>query len=749
MPAATPRRVVLLVLLAVMSAVVATSAHALPSRHLGGTVEIITLSNRADLISDGDALVRIVLPRHAKPSSLTVRLGGRNVTRLFAVRRDGWIEGLVTGLKLGRNVLTASLSNGPGARLTITNHPKGGPIFAGPQIQPWLCTTQENQLGPALDAQCNAPTKISYLYQPTGSSNGNYKSYDPNNPPSDVATTKTDEGKTVPYIIRVEEGTLDRSIYKLMVLADPKKPWTPTDPQRAWDRKLFVAFGGGCGTMHMQTPPTQAGTSFPYGPIEYFFGDSAADGELQQPELLSRGWMTSGTGLSTLNQNCNEVVSAEALMMLKEHVIDSYGPVLRTISVGGSGGSLQQYNIASAYPGLLDGIVPTQSFPDLWNMTGDTAECYLMDHYFSQVSPQLWTNTDQQLAVEGKSGPLSCGEFVGTFADWFDPQNRGVFHAGAAVRFGCDLPPNEDYRPIVNPTGARCAVQDYQNAIWGHGGPTNAAPLPYDNTGVQYGLLALKRGIITPAQFVDLNAHIGGIDNEGDFIAQRSVMNRTTATTMYRADRTTDARRLANVPIIDERAVVNASNPEKLSDMHQPFYTSVMQARLDAANGTHANMVSWSVVPTNMDMDAALAIDRWLSAVASDRSHLSRAQKIIRDKPKDLVDTCWINSQPVTNKATCAKQYPGPANGGDARIGAGEGLTDNIRKCTLKPLRRADYNVTFTASEWDQLQTVFPHGVCDWSHPSVGYQPSKAWMTYAGGPGGQPLAPAPTSRPIR
>lgn len=745
---AVPRRVVLLVVLAIMSVVAVTSARAVPNRHIRGTVEMVTLSNRADLISGGDALIRIVIPQHAKLSHLTVRLGEQDVSRQFAVRRDGWIEGLVTGLKVGRNVLTAALSDGRGARLTITNHAKGGPVFAGPQIQPWLCTTQENGLGPALDDQCNAPTKVSYLYQPTGSSSGSYKSYDPNNPPNDVATTRTDEGKTVPYILRVEEGTLDRSIYKVMVLADPKKPWTPTNPQRAWDRKLFVAFGGGCGTMHMQTPPTQAGTSFPYGPIEYFFGDSAADGELQQPELLSRGWMTSGTGLSTLNQNCNEVVSAEALMMLKEHVIDTYGPVLRTISVGGSGGSLQQYNIASAYPGLLDGIVPTQSFPDLWNMTGDTAECYLLDHYFSQVSPQLWTSTDQQFAVEGKSGPLSCGEFVGTFADWFDPQNRGVFHAGAAVRFGCDLPPNETYHPIVNPTGARCAVQDYQNAIWGHGGPLNAAPLPWDNAGVQYGLRALQRGFITPAQFVDLNTKIGGIDNEGDFTTARAVMSRATANTMYRADRTTDAHELANVPIIDERAVVNASYPETMSDMHQPFYTAVMRARLDAANGTHANMVSWSVVPGNLDMTAALAIDRWLAAVARDKSDLPLAQKIIRDKPRDLVDTCWINSQPVTNKATCARQYPPPVNGGDARIAAGEGLTDNNRKCRLKPLRRTDYKVTFTDDQWKQLQAAFPSGVCDWTRPSVGWQPSKTWMTYTGGPGGQPLGPAPRSRPI-
>ena len=720
----------------------------LPARADAGDVVISVLSNRADLVSDGDALVEVRVPASARTKELRIFLGSRDITGVFDRSQRSRARGLVTGLRNGQNVLEARLSDGQGARLTITNHSKGGPVFAGPQVPDWTCTTAENGLGQPTDAACNAPTKISYMYQPRGASAGSYKAYDPGNPPSDVATTRTDEGKTVPYIIRVEEGTLDRSIYKVMVLADPAKPWTATTPQPAWDRKLLVAFGGGCGTMHLQNPPTQAGLAFPFGPVEYAFGDSASDGEIQQPAVLSRGWMTAGTGLNTLNFNCNEVVSAEALMMLKEHIVDRYGTVRRTISVGGSGGSLQQYNIASAYPGLLDGIVPTQSFPDLWAMTGDTADCYLGDHYFTSVSPQLWSDQQQQLAVEGKSGPLSCGEFVGTFADWFDPQNRGVFHAGAAVRFGCELPPTDTYEPVVNPTGVRCSVQDYQRAIWGHSGPRDAAPLPIDNTGVQYGLTALRRGRISPAQFVDLNAGIGGIDNEGEFIPRRASMSDRTAGTMYRADRTTDAHRLAQVPIIDVRQFVDASDPETKSDMHQPFYTAVMRARLRAANGTDANMVRWSGVPQNMDMDGVLAMDRWLQAVAADHSDLPRSQKIIRDRPKGVTSTCWIDGSPVTDTARCAKQYPPPVNGGDARIAAGGPLTDNVRKCHLKPLRRGDYNVAFTDPQWQQLQAAFPDGVCDWARPSVGEQRSLPWVTFARGPGGQPLGAPPVSVPF-
>ena len=66
--------------------------------------EIVILSNRADLISGGSALVEVVLPtRRGKPtvkaSQVRVELNGENVTGAFAVRADGRFYGLVGGLQ--------------------------------------------------------------------------------------------------------------------------------------------------------------------------------------------------------------------------------------------------------------------------------------------------------------------------------------------------------------------------------------------------------------------------------------------------------------------------------------------------------------------------------------------------------------------------------------------------------------------------------------------------------------------------
>ncbi len=699
-----------------------------------GVIAIETVSNRADLISGGNALIRIILPRGLNLSDITITANRRDVTDNFSPESPSHALGLIEGFDPGPIAVKAAAVDGRSAQLTIVNHPKGGPVFSGPQITPWLCTTVENGLGQPLDDQCNADTQIAWLYQPEGEEEGAYQEYDPDNPPDDVAQTTTEVGHTVPYIIRQETGTLNRTIYKVMVLADPSSGWTAIDPQQAWNRKLFIAFGGGCGTQHKQMPPNE----------DELFGASAGNGHIKQPELLSKGWMTGATGLNTLNHNCNETVSAEAVMMLKEHIVENYGEIARTVSVGGSGGSIQQHHIAAAYPGLLDGIVPTQSFPDLWNLVWDATECYLLNRYFTTLSPHLWLDVGQQAEVTGKTGMVACAQFITFFSDAFDPQNRGVFQTGVAVRFGCELPPNETYHPLLNPDGPRCSVQDYQQNIWGIDESKKAAFMPFDNTGVQYGLLALEQGLISPAQFVDLNAKVGAINHEGEFVAARAEMTEESAVTMYRTARNSDPKLLARVPIIDVREAIFRDYPEKLSDMHQPYFSHAMRARLLAENGTYANQVFWRFPPGNRDIAAALAIDQWLDAIDADASALPLEDKVIRNRPATITDTCWIGDEAVTDTTLCEQEY---AYGTAPRVRAGAPLRDDNRKCQLKPLKRQDYTVSFSDAEWNTLQSTFPQGVCDWSKPPEGYQPSVPWTTFANGPGGEPLGPPPVSTP--
>src|SRR3712207_713543 len=118
---------------------VGAGAAAAPAAAQSDIPRIRVLSNRADLISGGDALVEVVPPAGTDARRLKVRVGARDVTRQFAVRPNGRFQAVLRGLANGSNVVLATAPGGGRARLTIVNHPNGGPVTAGAQIQPWRC----------------------------------------------------------------------------------------------------------------------------------------------------------------------------------------------------------------------------------------------------------------------------------------------------------------------------------------------------------------------------------------------------------------------------------------------------------------------------------------------------------------------------------------------------------------------------------------------------------------------------------
>src|SRR5687767_10414823 len=111
------------------------TAPAAPAAAGSDRLVVEVLSNRRDLVSGGDALVEVVLPRRADPRDVTVRLNGEDVTGRFAERRDGRFYGLVTGLRLGGNRIRATAPGYDAGRTRIVNHRNGGPVFSGPQLE--------------------------------------------------------------------------------------------------------------------------------------------------------------------------------------------------------------------------------------------------------------------------------------------------------------------------------------------------------------------------------------------------------------------------------------------------------------------------------------------------------------------------------------------------------------------------------------------------------------------------------------
>ncbi|TMG86051.1 MAG: hypothetical protein E6H74_03795, partial [Betaproteobacteria bacterium] len=131
---------------ALISAALLAYAAASPA---SAQVSIKVLSNRADLISGGDALVEVAAPSGLNinpvyiPAFIKATIDGAPVPPgTLALRNDGRIYGLLTGLKNGDNVLAVRTPAG-GAKITITNHPISGPVFSGgAQLQPWICATK-------------------------------------------------------------------------------------------------------------------------------------------------------------------------------------------------------------------------------------------------------------------------------------------------------------------------------------------------------------------------------------------------------------------------------------------------------------------------------------------------------------------------------------------------------------------------------------------------------------------------------
>jgi hypothetical protein len=104
-------------LFAAVSAIAAVTLPLVPTAARGATsapparpgrLALVSVSNpRPELVSGGEVLIRIRVPARVRASEVRVTADGSNVTSSFRAQPDGSLLGLVTGLRVGRNRLTA------------------------------------------------------------------------------------------------------------------------------------------------------------------------------------------------------------------------------------------------------------------------------------------------------------------------------------------------------------------------------------------------------------------------------------------------------------------------------------------------------------------------------------------------------------------------------------------------------------------------------------------------------------------
>jgi hypothetical protein len=688
---------------------------------------IEAVSTHANLVTDGDVLLKITYKHDNRNHPLAITLNGRDVSAAFrAGEEPGTLVGLVQGLAVGKNVVRVQGIGSSGLKdesLTITNHPITGPVISGPQQSPFVCETGFFGLGEAVGAECAAATRVDYFYRSTITST--FKPYIASERyPADLVMTTTNEGKTVPYIVRREMGTINRAVYVVNILHDPAEPlpspWLRTP---GYNGRLVYSFGGGCQAGYHQGRSvgglTVASNNLEDGQVGY------------QDYFLSKGYAVIAGSLNVTGTTCADVISAETAMMIKEHFIEEYGVPRYTIGAGGSGGSMQQHLLTNNYPGLLDGVMPGRAYPDQMSFLNPLFDCELLVHAVG-TSSLPWTQA-QKTAV---SGMQDFGYCVSNGARY---PNLRATNCNAT-----SIPPSLVYNPTTNPSGARCTYQDNMVNIFGVDPATGFARRPFDNVGIQYGLGALNAGKITLDQFIDLNLRVGGHDIDGNIVGARTVADPAALRTAYETGRVNEfGAGLASVPIIDVRSYLDFVQPSGNVDVHNSYHSGVNRARLIASNGNADNQVIVTVPSTGTlggdtgSSTSPLALvsrqlfdlmDEWLANIASDDQPGTQAQKVVRNKPAELVDSCYDATQKITNRAACAQMFPYYA---DPRLVAGAPATDDVFKCSLKAVDARDYNPPLSPVQLAVVGSVFPNGVCDFAKAPAGKTPlADTWLSY-------------------
>jgi hypothetical protein len=773
---------------------------------IDGDTTITALSNRADLVSGGAVLVQITVPPLAVTSHLRVDLNGTDVTDSLVRGSDGSFKAVISGLKVGANTLTARADDGHfrGAQLAITNAPIGGPLLLATQTTPWVCATPvavaasgrtpaSNASGlstAATDAQCNIAKESKLFYRTTtagcstalpdpsppavAAANNCFKPYTAGATPTDLATTTTTDGKTVPYIVRVERGTINRGIYDIAVLYDPTQttPWTALSPQPQWNGKIVYSFGASTGQPRQQFRSEQN------------WADDAA---------LSRGFMVVDNSLTDSLYNSNRILVAETTLMMKDYIARTYGVPKYMVGNGCSGGSIQQNTIASTFPGLLDGIQPSCDYPDSITTGLEVTDCVLLVNFYNDPAwlalmagkTQAEINT-KKTAINGHYDHTGCHTWNNAFGFNNKPGNytrqlvldntTGFVGAlpGDPPRNNCLLPAALVYDPVSNPSGTRCNDADLATAVWGSTANSLAASgtralQTGDNVGIQYGLQALLGGALTPEEFVVLNEKIGGTDTDSNRTAARSVADAAALDIAYKAGIVSSGKNLGKLAIIDSRGFdesVLAGGPVGIHFIWRSFSE---RARIAASNGGNSgNQVIWrygtGLLPGTAAQVAAVTVaslttmDAWMSNLLNNAPkgwiNAERTQaQVLAAKPSAAVDLCYLTGDvtfatKILDQSVCDAD-PRLAKHSSPRQVAGGALAENVLKCQLKPLVFTDYSgISFSAGQQSRLQAVFPGGVCDWSKPGVGQVDPVSPLTFKAGPGGAPLPAAPMSTRI-
>ena len=446
--------------------------------------------------------------------------------------------------------------------------------------------------------------------------------------------------------VTVERGTINRSVYEI------------ASPQSR-NGRFVIRLAGDCGAT---------------------FGQGT---EMVAPdaELLGQGYVLISATFAGASANCNDVLAAETLSMVKERAIELFGVPKFTIGIGENGGGALGHLIVQNYPGILNGLTAIDPLADHLSVLPAVADCAALEKYYSSPSGRSLSAAGRR-AINDQNVDGACKKWVEQL-------------------YGATVSAPECATP------GRCTIFDaLRNQLGPESGDTYRT---LDNEGLQYGFKALNDGAITFDQFIDLNRAVGGWDDKGRLVASRTSAPIDGVAKAYETGRISmGGGDQLNVPVIDIARYDSKST--SIYDLRRLFS---LRDRL-TRGGDAALAPGFAIWAIKADGDKAktvvadsvLVLDKWLDALSKDREGGSMSATLTRTKPDAAAD---IGIEDVEENL-----------GGDPRTGAGGPRAGHVLKCELKAPELNDYALELTNEQLQQLRETFPTGVCNWYSPSSG-----------------------------
>ncbi|HWJ04377.1 MAG TPA: DUF6351 family protein [Steroidobacteraceae bacterium] len=747
---------------AALSGAVMAAALAVPvtaEANEGKTVELSVLSSPANYVSGGDARIGI----QAAPglhNKLELYLNGSKLDVALQKSGSHAVETVIRGLQVGDNTLEVYVK-GQSHRDTIklTNYPITGPMFSGPQQQPFVCTTIQGAVGrqPLVDSasppgykvtdtsgatigysrDCSIDTFVTYSYV---SNTGGLKPYPAGGArPADMGTVTLPDGRTVDFVVRREIGSINRFLYSIAMLSPaPGADNASQSDTSLWNRKLLYWFQGGVAIGHSQ---------------------GTVHGGSMNLDVLKQGIAIVHSSGNNTGTHYNLELAGETAMMTKERFVERYGVPSYTVGLGGSGGAIQQYILGQNQPGILDALLPVQSYPDMVTQTIHVGDCELLEYYMDATDKAnaKWRTTKNRTLLVGMNAEQDDVGNNAKVNDALAPLKQALGYSTAKGSSEC-IPAWRGLTPLaMNPLFGQAANQqnwvpqsDIAAIRWTHyddlrniyGVDNTGAALPtWDNVGVQYGLKSLKDGKITPTEFLNVNWSIGGWKHPSDMVQETfpffgtnqaeinkaltipgyfdpwSRKNMLTAAGpnvpaprtvgVFSAMRAVYDRGMVfhgelNRPTIDHRQYM-----ERELDMHNVHQSFAVRQRVIDRTGNSDLLVIWftDTVPgtpkASQSMEALAVMDEWMRNIAANPK-----AGIAGNRPARAVDSCFDVQGKLIYAGADAwdgiidDKPAGPCTQkfplySTSRIVAGAPIEGGIYKCALKPVEQAVMDGTY------------------------------------------------------